>query len=135
MPGAIPPTPTATLAGSKYVYSAVTATRVDANYQPVNPTSQFKVNQPVYVIVRVRNAPAGPHTLTIRWFLNGTRLQPAQSAATSVVVNAPNSTVSFSYSYPSAGTGTARVYWDLPPDTSDMQAGAWLAQNVAFVIA
>jgi hypothetical protein len=130
-PGPIPPTPEP----NPYVAPVVTAKGVNASYQPVDPTSHFMPNQPVYVILQIRNAPAGHHSLTIRWYLNGTRLQLPSTAVTSVDVSAPNTTLYFTWSYPSAGAGTAKVYWNLPPNTPDAQADGWLAQSVAFDIA
>jgi hypothetical protein len=140
--GVAPPTPSAsapawapTPAPIPSVASMVTAKGVNATGQPVDPTSQFTTNQPVYVIVQVRNAAAGPYTLTIRWYLNGTRVQLPSSETTSIRISAPNTNVYFTLSYPSAGRGTAKVYWGLPPNTPDAQADAWLAQSVAFDIA
>jgi hypothetical protein len=141
--GVAPPTPSASAPAwaptpepSPYITSMVTAKGMDANSgQPVDPTSQFTPNQTVYVVVQIRNAAAGPYTLTIRWYLNGTRVQLPSSATTSIPISAPTTAVSFSLSYPSAGRGTAKVYWGLPPNTPDAQADAWLAQSVAFNIA
>jgi hypothetical protein len=129
------PTATAVPAWTPYVTSVVTAKGVDASYQAVDPTDHFTPNQTVYVIVKVRNAPAGRHSLTIRWYLNSTRVQLPSTVTNSVDVLTPNATLYFTCSYPSAGKGTAKVYWDLPPNTSDAQADTWLAQAVAFSIA
>jgi hypothetical protein len=145
--GSAPTTPTPTPAklatpttqayspAAKYITSAITAGGVDPADQPIEPTSQFTRNQAVYVIVQMKNAPAGQHTLTIRWYVSGKAVSVPSNVNTSISVPGPNATVFFKCMYAVYGKGTAKLYWDLPPNTPDDQAGTWLVRDVAFVVA
>jgi len=128
------PGPMATpLPGAKYVVSAVTARSVDAHFNPVDPTGFFKPGNAVYVVLQVRNVPAGQHHVSIKWYLDGQDLQLPPNALSSKTVT-QDSNAYFGLTYPQAGRGTARIYWDLPAGTSDPQSDAWLAQVVAFTV-
>jgi len=140
--------------GSKYVTSAVTAKGVDAQGNPVNPTGIFTIGETVFVIVTVRNVPAGQHRITLRWFLNGVAVQLPPSAVTNLPIShdgnysacpfspsavtnlliSRDANISSCLVYPQAGRGAVRIYWDAPPSASDAQAEAYLAQVVAFVV-
>lgn len=138
-----PSTPTATAypgtigtptIGSKYVTSAVTARGVDSNGNAVNPTSTFAAGQKVYVVAHVSNPPVGQHRLSIEWFLNGQQVNtPPEVSIGKPVTGSAN--VSFTNVYTYGGRGTARIYWDLPSDTSyDLDPDAFLARDVAFEV-
>jgi hypothetical protein len=123
--------------GSRYVTNAVTARGVDNTGSPVNPTSTFNVGEPVYLVVAVRNPPAGQHRLSIDWFLNGQSLNlPPSSLTTRQVTGSAN--VYVALAYPQGGHGAARIYWDLPTgnptEPVDLYTDAFLAQTVAFEV-
>jgi hypothetical protein len=119
---------------AQYITSMITARGVDPANQPLEPTSQFTQRMSVFVIVRVKNVPAGQHTLTIRWFLYGQRVQLPSNAVSSAQVTTGTVSVVFTCAYKLAGKGTAKLYWDLPPNASDVKADAWLVRDVAFVV-
>jgi hypothetical protein len=128
-------TPTATYSpAAKYIASMITAKGVDAANQPIEPTSQFTPRVSVYVIVLVKHVPAGQHTLTIRWFLNGRRVQQPSTVVTSIALTSASVGVFFTCAYQLDGKGTAKLYWDLPATTSDAQADAWLVREVRFAV-
>jgi hypothetical protein len=119
---------------AQYLANVITARGVGPAYQPLEPTSQFTQRVSVYVIVLVKNVPAGQHTLTIRWFLNGQHVQQSSSAITSTAVTTASVGVSFACAYQADGKGTAKLYWDLPPNSSDAKADAWLVRDVRFAV-
>jgi hypothetical protein len=117
-----------------FVPVVVTATGVDPNGAAVKPTSHFAVGTPVYVVCRVQgNVPGQAHRLTIRWYLQGqlARVPGAYSYAT-VTQDGP---LSFSVTYPTAGAGLAKLYWDEPVGDSNEQPNEhFLAQAIAFTV-
>jgi hypothetical protein len=118
---------------AKFVINAVTAKRVDASYNPIGPTTSFLVNDPVYVVVQVRNATAGSHNLCVRWYLNGQYLPLQSSAQLCVTINQPSVNAYFSLVYPQPAVGSARIYWDRPAnDTNDSTTDPALAQIITF---
>jgi hypothetical protein len=142
-PGTATPTATATPAPSapanvtpgpqaQYVQYVTTATAVDSNYAPVNPTSTFLVNADVYVVASMRNLTAGQsHTLSIHWFLDGQDLQLSSGALSKTITK--DSKVYFSLHYPTAGLGSAKLYFDRPINDPDTDT-AYLAATVDFAI-
>ena len=117
-----------------FVPVVVTATAVDPNDAPVNPTTHFVVGTPIYVVCRVQGvAPGQAHRLTIRWYLQGqlARVPGAYSYAT-VTQDGP---LSFSVTYPTAGAGLAKIYWDEPVgDSNERPNEHFLAQAIAFSV-
>jgi hypothetical protein len=140
-------------AGSKYV-SAVTATGVDAQGNPVNPTGIFQIGETVFVIATVHNIPSSQHRLTLRWLLNGVDVQlppmgmttfsisydgnesscPVSPSVTTTLPISHDGNYSSCLVYPQAGRGAVRIYWDAPAWASDAQAEAYLVQDVPFVV-
>jgi hypothetical protein len=118
---------------AKYVQNVTTATAVDSNYVPINTTSHFLVNADVYVVASVRNLTAGKsHTLSIHWFLDRQDLQlTASSALTKTITK--DSNVYFSLRYPTAGLGSAKLYFDRPSSDPDADT-AYLAAAIDFAV-
>lgn len=114
-PQQIAATPTVTAPGpySMYIVNIATASGVDSNGQPVNPTAAFLVNQSVYVTMQVDNPPPGTGHVDVRWFLNGSSQPFAGSDIVTRTVNGSQN-IYFSAASASAGDGTARIFWDLP---------------------
>lgn len=128
------PSPTPLPAAASYVVSLVTAMGADNLYRPIDPTDHFRTNQRVYVVGQVRNAPPGRHRLTIRWYLNGTVIELPSTTQTSVEIPKPDVNFYCTLTYPTPGEGTAKVYWDLPPNTPDGQADRWLVETLSFSV-
>lgn len=132
----VPATPVATPGPSATtVRSVVTAQGVDANIDPVTPTSHFLTNTEVFAVVQVRGITKGEqHTLHIRWFLNGVDLQlPAGSKVDQPVTEESNTY--FGLIYPTAGVGMAKIYWDKPAnDPGNDPKDPHLAQTIYFAI-
>jgi hypothetical protein len=138
----VPVTPVATMGvqgvngggvGAKYITSVTTSQHVDASYNPVGPTSHFLANNTVYVVVDVRNAPSGQHTVCINWYLNGQYLQLADSSKLCTLISSADQNVQFDLSYPQAGVGMARIYWDRSAsDTSTGPNDPALAATIVF---
>jgi hypothetical protein len=130
-------TPTVTYSpAAQYIANMITANGVDAANQPIEPASHFTQRAPIYLIVRLKNVPAGQHTLTVRWFLYGQRVQQPSNVITSIVISSSSVAVYFTCVYQMDGKGTAKVYWDLPAaNSSDTKADAWLVGDVSFVVA
>jgi hypothetical protein len=130
----VPVTPVATPgAAAKYVQNAVTATGVDGNFVPVNTTSHFLVKSTVYVVVSVRGIPKGQeHTVSVRWFIQGTDIQPVGPLSKTI---SQDSNVSFALNYGTPGVGTAKIYWDKPAsDSGDSPNDQYLAQTINFAV-
>jgi hypothetical protein len=89
---------------------------------------------PVYLVCLVQGVvPGQPHRLTIRWYLQGqlARMPGAYSYAT-LTQNGP---LAFSVTYPAAGAGMVKLYWDEPVgDSNEQPNDRHLAQTVAFVV-
>ena len=119
---------------ARFVPLVVTAAGVDQQGAPVKPTSRFAVGMPVYVVCWVQGVSSGQaHRLTIRWYLQAqlARMPGAYSYAT-VTQDGP---LSFSVTYPSAGAGVAKLYWDEPVgDSNEQPSEHYLAQTIAFTV-
>src|SRR5712664_2574499 len=113
-----------------FVPVAATATGVDRNGAPVNPTAHFAVGVPVYVVCQVRGVLAGQsHRLTIRWYAQGQLVRsPGGYTYATVTHDGP---LSFSVKYTSAGQGLVRLYWDEPVgDSNEQPNDHFLAQAI-----
>jgi hypothetical protein len=119
---------------ARFVPLVVTATGVDQQGAPVNPSTHFAVGMPVYLVCWVQGVSSGQaHRVTIRWYLQGqlARVPGAYSYAT-VSQDGP---LSFSVTYPSAGAGVAKLYWDEPVgDSNERPNEHYLAQAIAFTV-
>jgi hypothetical protein len=117
-----------------FVPVAATATGVDRNGAPVNPTAHFAVGAPVYVVCQVRGVLSGQaHRLTIRWYAQGQLVRsPGGYTYATVTHDGP---LSFSVKYTSAGQGLVRLYWDEPVgDSNEQPNDHFLAQAIAFTV-
>lgn len=133
----VPATPAATPGPAvKFVTSATTARNIDNNFAPVDITSKFTVNSYVYVVLSVRNVPAGTtHTVSVRWFLNGLDIQLPPNALTKNDHVVKDVNAYFALQYPQPGLGMAKIYWDRPAnDSGDGSTNQYLAQTIYFAI-
>jgi diketogulonate reductase-like aldo/keto reductase len=98
----------------------VTAQNLDTSFSPVGVTSHFTAPAAVYVVLQIRGVQSeSPHTLSIRWSLNGHQIAlPAASTSKQVT---QNTNAFFSLQYPCRGGGKAEISWD-----------STLAQTVTF---
>ena len=132
----IPVTPVSTPGpAAKVITSAVTAHQVDPHYNPIDVTSEFTVNDTVYVVVNIVGASQkGANTLSCRWFLDG--IDYNLKSGTSVTVQ-PTKTNSFhgycGLPYYQTGVGMVKVYWNKPTsDSGDATNDPYLAQTIKF---
>lgn len=134
----VPLTPVSTPGPSaKIITSAVTAEGIDKDYNAQNPTSFFKVNSTVYVVVNIVGASqSGANTLTCRWFLDG--IDYNLKSGTSVAVQASKTNNFHGYCglpYYQTGVGMVKIYWNKPSsDTGDATNDKYLAQTIKFAI-
>jgi len=121
---------------AKYIPGVVTARAVDSNFAPIDITSHFPVNSQVHLVIQVRNLTAGEkHTVSVRWFLNGTELQVNGGPRRTSVEVTDNSNVHLALVYPTTGVGMAKIYWDRPAnDKNDGDSDPSLARTISFVI-
>jgi hypothetical protein len=134
-----PPTPAAVTGigipgpQARFVPSAVAAHDVDATGAPVRQDRSFFPGNLVYIVARVQGVqPSERHTLTIRWYVDGRRVDlnlPADFLSQSVTADGY---VHFQLKLPT-GAGMAKLYWDLPAAAAP-DAEASLAQTVAFTV-
>jgi hypothetical protein len=119
-----------------YVTNIVTANGVSTDFVPVNETSHFTAGQQVDVICLVSGIAKGQtHTISIHWFYNGIDMQlPMVNGKTSAVITM-DQVVYFSMSYPTAGLGMAKIFFDLPStDNGDQANDPYLAGQILFAI-
>lgn len=110
----IPVTPVATPGpASKSGMQVITALHRQGNCNPVDPSSLFHVNDSVWVFVILPTASPG-HTISVRWFSNGTDVNPPQQDKTTRTLGQNESGACFALGYPSPGRGMVKVYWDRP---------------------
>jgi hypothetical protein len=130
----VPVTPVATPGpNTKYITSVTTSKRIDSNGHPIDVTSHFLVGDTVYVVVQVRNAPKGEHTVCAQWFLNGEDIRPSGQKCKPIDI--PDVNVTLLLPYPQPGEGTARIFWDAPvADTDPPLNDPALAQTIYFGI-
>ena len=131
----VPVTPVATPGPqSKFVQNVVTSTAKDLSNLPTNPTSHFLVGSTVFVTMLVRSPAGQTHTISIRWFLQGTYLALPNDWHTSKQVD-HDQQVFFSLSVPSAGLGMAKIYLDRPAsDAGDAPNDPYLAATIYFAV-
>jgi hypothetical protein len=142
----VPATPVATMGaqgvgtgngavGAKYISSVTTSKRIDSSINPVNVTSHFLTGDTVYVVVDVRNAPAGSNTICINWYLNNQYLQLPSTSETCNTIKDANQNVVFYIAYGQPAVGMARIYWNRPAsDTSTAPNDPNLAATIIFGI-
>jgi hypothetical protein len=121
---------------AKYIVMVVTARAIDSNFAPIDVTSHFPVGSQVHLVIQVRNLTAGEkHTVSVRWFLNGTDMQVNGGPGRTSVEATDNSNVHLALVYPATGVGMAKIYLDRPAsDNSDSDNDPSLAQTISFVI-
>jgi hypothetical protein len=142
--GSLPSTPSPTVVSgtpamtpgpqSRFVPTAVTAMGADRNGAPINPTSHFVVDMPIYVVCQVQGVrPGQSHRLTVRWYLQGQQARVPGAYRYATVTH--DGSVSFRVTYTSAGTGLVKLYWDEPvADNNDRPNDRFLAQAIAFAV-
>lgn len=118
----------------RYVPLVTTAAGVDDHLAPIDPTARFQPGMTVYLVASVRGAPAGhEHTITVRWFIDGQDTEIPPSISMKTVSGDAN--VYFTLTYPVAGVGMAKVYFDAPPvSTVSAPSDQYLAATVVFLV-
>lgn len=117
----IPVTPVATpgaAAKTAKLSQVVTALHRQGNCNPVDPSSYFHATDAVWVFITLTQ-PAKGHTISVRWFANGTDVNPPSIDKTSLTLGDNNAGACFSLQYPSPGKGMVKVYWDRPANDPD----------------
>jgi hypothetical protein len=75
----------------------------------------------------------GRYRLTIRWYLQGQ--QPQIDGSYTYATLTQDGPVSFSVTYPTAGSGMARLYWDEPvADNTARPNESFLAHAIVFSV-
>lgn len=131
----VPLTPVATPGpAAKPLSQVVTALHRQGNCNPVDPSSYFHVNDAVWVFVILKQ-PAQGHTISVRWFANSTDVNPPSLDKTTLTLGPNNAGACFSLQYPSAGTGSVKVYWDRPAnDKGDDPNDPALMATINFAV-
>jgi hypothetical protein len=133
----IPVTPVATTgaaAKTAKLSQVVTALHRQGNCNPVDPSSYFHVNDSVWVFITLTQ-PAKGHTISVRWFANGTDVNPPTVKNTTLTLGDNNAGACFSLGYPSPGKGMVKVYWDRPAsDTGDDPNDPQLMATISFAV-
>jgi hypothetical protein len=91
-----------------------TASAVDSNYNPTTPSSNFAINQTVYVTYQL-NLGGKTGYVEVKWFVN-------DQFGKSKIFNADNPSYAngyFSETYNVASKGAAELYWCTQADCSD----------------
>jgi hypothetical protein len=119
---------------ARYLHDVVTARDVTTDNMPIDPASAFQAGMPIYLVCVVQGVtPGTSRRLTIRWYLQGQQLQVDGSYSYATVMR--DGPVSFSMTYPTAGSGMARLYWDEPvADNSARTNESFLAQAIGFTV-
>ena len=94
-----------------YLQHVVTAAMVDGANNPIGLTSQFPVGSTVYVTFQVRGAPAGAHSVSVRWFINGAPVPLPQDTHTALTVTG-DMNGAFAATFAQSGNGLAQLYWE-----------------------
>jgi hypothetical protein len=131
----VPVTPVATPGpAAKPLSQVVTALHRQGNCNPVDPASYFHVGDAVWVFVILKQ-PAKGHTISVRWFANGTDVNPPSIDKTSLTLGDNNAGACFSLQYPSSGKGSVKVYWDRPAnDSGNDPADPALMATINFAV-
>ena len=112
----------------------VTALHRQGNCNPVDPSSYFHANDAVWVFVILKQ-PAKGHTISVRWFANGTDVNPPSIDKTTLTLGDNNAGACFSLQYPSPGKGMVKVYWDRPAnDTGNDPTDPALMATISFAV-
>ena len=117
-----------------YLRDVVTARGVTQDGAPLGPTAHFLVGMPIYVVCRVEGVlPGQAHRLTVRWYLHGQLVRaPGAYRYATVTQDGP---LTFQVTYPAAGEGMVRLYWDEPvSNNSDRPNDHFLAYALAFTV-
>jgi hypothetical protein len=139
----VPATPVATAGpANKYVTSVVTAKHIDGSQNAKDVTSHFLVNDQVFVVVQIRNAPKGPHTVCAEWFINASQgmqaIHPPGEWADKQgcdTINSAGVNAAFALVYPQSGIGMARIFWDRPAsDTNPPATDPAIAATIIFAV-
>ena len=110
----VPLTPVATPGpAARPLAQVVTALHRQGNCSPVGPSSYFHVDDAVWVFVALKHPEPG-HTISVRWFVNGTDVNPPSADKTTLILGDNNASACFSLQYPTPGRGSVKVYWDRP---------------------
>ena len=119
---------------ARYLRDVVTARGVTKDNVPIDPTSTFQAGVPIYLVCVVQGVtPGTSHRLTIRWYLQSQQAQIDGSYSYATVTQ--GGPISFSVTYPTAGSGMARLYWDEPvADNSARTNESFLAQAIGFTV-
>jgi hypothetical protein len=119
--------PTLEFPGRQYIDNVQLARSVDSKDLPVQVTTNFKVNQRMYVTFDIHTGGYGG-TICLLWFLNTKQFSNFPLPVGPTVPNG--------YSYtnmpPFSGTGYVELYWGHIPSCSD--PGKLRAQRVAFTV-
>jgi hypothetical protein len=115
----VPLTPVATPGpAARPLAQVVTALHRQGNCSPVEPSSYFHVGDAVWVFVILKQ-PAKGHTISVRWFMNGTDVNPPSADKTTLIVGDNSASACFALQYPTTGKGSVKVYWDRPANDAD----------------
>jgi len=91
----------------------VTALHRQGNCSPVDPSSYFHVDDVVWVFVILKQ-PVKGHTISVRWFMNGTDINSPSADKTTLILGHNSASACFALQYPMPGKGSVKVYWDRP---------------------
>ncbi|HEX5442064.1 MAG TPA: hypothetical protein VFW76_14335 [Ktedonobacterales bacterium] len=131
----VPLTPVATPGpAARPLAQVVTALHRQGNCSPVAPSSYFHVGDVVWVFVMLKQPEAG-HIISVRWFMNGTDINPPLAGKTTLILGDNNAGACFSLQYPTPGKGSVKVYWDRPAnDAGDSSNDASLMATINFAV-
>jgi hypothetical protein len=96
----------------KVIVKVTTAKNYTNNYDPVNVTSTFKVNDTVNVLWQVRNAKAND-VISIKWFQDNTPITSIDKKNTQEAISKDgNWNGVFGLAYPTPSLGSAELYYN-----------------------
>ncbi|HKV84740.1 MAG TPA: hypothetical protein VJN88_09300, partial [Ktedonobacterales bacterium] len=126
--------PTQSSPYASYVTNIVTANNVDSQDNPVGLANQFYVHQGIFVVMQVRNPPAGTHIIEAVWLIYGSQVTPVGADTVAKTVSG-NANVFLMFASPVAGVGLVRILWD-PPANDDGSAASdpHLVATVNFTV-
>jgi hypothetical protein len=133
----VPVTPVATPGpAAKSLTQVTTALHRQGNCVPVDPTSYFHNGDIIWVFVTMKTQAPG-HSISVRWFLNGTYVDPPVQGPghTVTVLKDGEAGACFQLQVPTPGEGTARLYWDRPAnDVGDNPSDPALMATIYFAV-
>lgn len=119
---------------ANYVSKFYTTSDPPSDGNSVNVRSHFVVGDTVYVSAIVHGLPKGAHTISIRWYLNGIRVDLPPETQTGTTIDGDKRVV-FALQYPSPGLGAAKIYIDRPAtDKTDDPKDPTLAGTIFFAV-